>query len=360
MRNFGPIYIQAAAQVSIQQPLSDEWMIQPVSYDDVFVEAINPNYRDFLAANEARRMGKLMKRALVVAKSVLQETHTEHPDAIITGTCLGSLDYTVRLLDELADHGEETTVSPTFFMQSTHNTVGSTLGIYTKSHGYNVTYSHDAVSFDMALRDAFLQLRLGKIATALVGGYEEMVASYFDLLRQTGYVGQEGMVPCSETSFAMLLTSRLPSPDSCLPTPDSCLQSPASLCELAGVRLLHQPDDSVLDREITRLYADAGLTIGETTALLLGVNGCQENDRQYLEIARKHFPGVRLLQYKNLFGENYCVSGLGIYAAAMCLKRQMIPSSMSFGDSQQTAPPQSILLLNISGGREVSMILLKG
>ena len=119
------VYIQAAEQISIQSPLSEEWMNAPISYEEPLVKAVNPSFRDYLAPNEARRMGNLMKRALVTSLKVLKDTGIEHPDAIITGTCLGSLDYTVRILDDLVENGEET-VSPTYFMQSTHNTVGFT------------------------------------------------------------------------------------------------------------------------------------------------------------------------------------------------------------------------------------------
>ena len=168
------IYIQAAEQISIQVPLSEQWMDEPAYYDEAsLVKAQNPSFRDYMAANEARRMGNIMKRALATTLKLLSETGVEHPDAIITGTCLGSLDYTERFLDSIVENNEQT-VSPTYFMQSTHNTVGSALAIYTKTHGYNTTYSHSGTSFDLTLLDAWMQMQLGKISTALVGGHDEM------------------------------------------------------------------------------------------------------------------------------------------------------------------------------------------
>ena len=113
-------------------------MEEPVVGSEPFVRAVNPTFRDFLPANEARRMGNLMKRALVTALKVLADTGIEHPDAIITGTSLGCMESTEKFLGALVENGEQT-LSPTFFMQSTHNTVGSALGIHTKSHGYNTT-----------------------------------------------------------------------------------------------------------------------------------------------------------------------------------------------------------------------------
>ena len=242
------IYIQAAEQISIQQPLSEQWIDEPIRYDDALVKAVNPAFRDYLAPNDVRRMGNLMKRALVATLKVLDETGVHHPDAIITGTSLGSLDYSERFLDAMVENGEQT-LSPTYFMQSTHNTVGSTLSIYTKNNGYNTTYSHGALSFSLALLDAWMQIRLGRISTALVGGFDEMVDNYYELLAKTGYVGVRGMVPCSEVTMSMLLNTDA---------------SPDHLCELAGISISHRPDHDGLKLQVEKMLHEAGLSWTET------------------------------------------------------------------------------------------------
>ena len=149
------IFIQAAEQISIQAPLSTQWMDDPVIFKEPFVKAQSPSFRDYIDAREVRRMSPIMKRALVTALSVIKETGISHPDAIITGTSIGSLDYTERFLDDLSENGEQA-LSPTYFMQSTHNTVSSALAIYTKTHGYNTTYSHGSISFDLTILDAWM------------------------------------------------------------------------------------------------------------------------------------------------------------------------------------------------------------
>ena len=300
------IYIQAAEQVSIQAPLSEEWMNAPVSYDEPLVKAQNPAFRDYMAANEARRMGGLMKRALVTTLKVLKDTGIEHPDAIITGTCLGSLDYTERILDGMAENGEEA-LSPTYFMQSTHNTVGSALAIYTKTHGYNTTYSHGSISFDLTVQDAWMQMQLGKIKTALVGGHDEMTEAYFRKLQQVGYVGVEGMVPCGEVAMSMLLT-----------TDDQV----DHLAELAGIRMSFRPSQEQLQQQLNDLLAEAGMTKRDIGLVLTGMNGNPANDQLY----QKTLAALNIYQpqmpYKQLFGEHYTVSALGLYAAAHLLKAE--------------------------------------
>ena len=342
-----PIYIAAAEQISIQQPLSQVWMQEPILYQQELVKAVNPAFRDYLAANEVRRMGNIMKRALVTALKVLKKTDTPHPDAIITGTSIGCLDYTEKFLDAMVENGEEA-LSPTFFMQSTHNTVGSTLGIYTKSHGYNVTYSHGGVSFELALLDAWMQMQLGRISTALVGGHDEMTQPYFELLKKTGYVGQPGMVPCSEVAMSMLLSN------------DAARDH---LCELAGIRVFHGSTIEAVTQETVKLLDAADMTVDNISAVMTGVNGNAINDTPYQEVTAALFPGKPQLYYKHLFGENYTVSALGVYAAAYCLKHSVIPSTLlpsTFNAQTSTLPPpQSILLLNQTENRDFALVLLR-
>lgn len=329
------IFIQAAEQISIQNPLSEEWLSEPLSQDEPLVKAINPSFRDYMAANEARRMGNLMKRALVTTLKVLSDTGIEHPDAIITGTSLGSLDYSERFLDSLTANGEEA-LSPTYFMQSTHNTVGSALAIYTKTHGYNTTYSHGAISFDLTVLDAWMQMQLGKISTALVGGHDEMTESYFGLLKKVGYVGVEGMVPCGEVAMSMMLNTA---------------ESADNLCELAGIRVCFRPSGEELQAQLDTLLAEAGMTVADLSAVMTGANGNPDNDRLYEETVEALFPQKPVLTYKHLFGENYTVSALGLYAAARLLKE-----GSSSGAKEARS---SMLLLNQTPDGECSMILLK-
>ena len=303
------VYIQAAEQISIQNPLSEEWMEQPIAYHEPFVKAVNPAFREYISPNEARRMGNIMKRALVTSLKVLKETGIDHPDAIITGTSIGSLDYTEKLLDALTENGEES-LSPTFFMQSTHNTVSSTISIYTGTHGYNTTYSHGGISFELALRDAWMQFQLGMISNALVGGHDEMVESYFELLRKTGYVGVEGMVPCGECAMSMMLNKQA---------------STENLCELAGISVFRTKSLANIRKQLEQLAEQAGVKVEDIQTVMTGVNGNPVNDQLYQPVLDELFPNAKHLQYKHLFGENYTVSALGLYAAAHLVKKQGIP-----------------------------------
>lgn len=282
------VFIKAATQISMQQPLSEAWMTAPVEHTEPYVRSLDPNFRDWLNPLESRRMGKILKRALVTAQKVMRDSGILQPDAVITGTGLGCIENTELFLDQLCREGEEM-LKPTYFMQSTHNTISSLISIHDHLHGYNTTYSHKSVSFDSAFLDAFTQLLLGDIQTALVTGNDEMTPSYFNILQRAGYVGQPGQVAAGETSVAMMLTT-----------------DPAdALCEIEEV--------SMSARGVQQPLAPADL-------LVLGTNGVPQNDQLYREVAQQ-MPGVETFEYKRLFGESYTVSGLGVYAAAHLLSQ---------------------------------------
>ena len=201
-----PIYIKGLAQISIQRPLCDDWMQNGVAHNEAYVRADDPNFRDFLAPLEARRMGRLLKRAAVVAETALKEGATMCPNAIFSGTGLGCVESTEKFLETLCREGEHL-LSPAHFMQSTHNTISSLIAIRTHCHGANTTFSHKTFSFEQALHEAIMSLRLAECCNALVGGYDEVTPSYYTLLRRAGYVGHPQQVACSETAMAALIST---------------------------------------------------------------------------------------------------------------------------------------------------------
>lgn len=142
------------------------------------------DYKEYISPKEGRRMGKLMKAATLTSLMALREAGIECPDVIITATANGMLETSEKFLVDMMDNGEET-LSPTLFMQSTHNTIGSAIAIRTKCHGYNITYTQGKDSMKWALRDAERLIRMGKAKTVLVGCHDEsspLFQSFYDYL----------------------------------------------------------------------------------------------------------------------------------------------------------------------------------
>ena len=157
--------------------------------------------KNYVKPLEARRMGKIMKSSLLSSLKALEQAGIERPDAIISATAWGCLEYSERLLEQLRDEGE-VLLKPTYFMQSTHNTIGSNIAIRLNCHGYNVTYTHGEQSLDWALRDAHLLLQSGRCHSVLVGLHDEMTPLLRSLLERLGV----NVMPSTIYSKAIVLT----------------------------------------------------------------------------------------------------------------------------------------------------------
>ena len=332
------VNILSAKQITIQEPLCEKWMEEPLAYSEDYVRAKDPDFRQFVSAGDARRMGKLMKRALATSVSALKEGGIENPDAIITGTGFGSIENTELFLDALVRQGEQM-LKPTLFMQSTHNTASSLIGIHTHSHGYNSTYSQKGLSFDSALYDAWLQFRLGKIGNALVGAHDEMSPVFSTFMRKAGHV-KEGEI-CSEAAVSVLLSADAGS-------------AAAPYCTLDAVKILNRPDRETLHSAISAMIAESG--IGKVDAIVTGMSGNAENDSWY-SLLDGVLDGVPRVGYRNLFGVTFASSAVGFYAAACSLREGRIPASMTGGNPIEC--PHGILLVNVADGRHYSLSILE-
>ena len=358
-------YILSAKQISIQQPLSEEWMQAPIHYDVPFTRSIDPSYKDYVSPIEARRMGKILKRAVATSKEALSSSGLAAVDAIITGTGYGCIENTEFFLDALSNEGEQL-LKPTYFMQSTHNTISSLVAIQTKNHGYNVTYAHKSISFDSALQDAWWQFKLGKINSALVGGHDEMTETFYHILKKGGVMGHDEE-RCGEAAVSVVLSRKLVSqviePVE-MPSRDQSalrqVQGPQPLCKLTGFTMLHQPTVNALTDAVANMLQSAGKRLVDVDFILTGISGNRENDKAYLEETKMLFGDKPLLKYKHLFGESFTASGLGFYVAAQCLKTGRVPASLFVKASEVSdKQPKCILLYNRSDGKNVSLTLLE-
>ena len=317
------IFILSAKQISMQQPLSEEWMDTPIKYDVPFTRSIDPGFKEYVSPIEARRMGRILKRALATSKEALKEAGCDTVDAIMTGTGFGCIENTEFFLDALSNEGEQL-LKPTYFMQSTHNTISSLVAIQTKNYNYNATYAHKGISFESALHDAWLQFRLGKIGSAMVGCHDEMTETFYRIMKKGGVMGQDDE-RCGEVAVSVVLSRHCEERSNPETKP---------LCRLTG--------------------------LADVDYILTGISGNHENDKAYLAETKTLFGDKPLLKYKHLFGENFTASGLGFYVAAQCLKMGYVPAEC-FVDANLVSDkrPICLLLFNRSDGNDYTMVLLE-
>lgn len=144
--------------------------LQALFEEETQNHAVHPNYREILKVPGLRRMSSIIRMALSCGLDVMGE---QNPDAIIVGSGLGNLDHTVKFLDQIEKNENGGPISPTQFIQSTHNTIGGQLALVMKCYHYNMTHVQGGISFETALKDALWNMQLGKSKTVLVGAADE-------------------------------------------------------------------------------------------------------------------------------------------------------------------------------------------
>lgn len=324
-------FLNSISQVSCQSSLSDEWWNAPSIQQEAYVRALEPSVKDLIPPAEARRMCRILKRALATSLSALRDSDIEMPDAIITGTGMGCMENSEKFLIDMGKYGESC-LKPTLFMQSTHNTISSLIAIRLGCHGYNNTYSQKGVSFESALLDAWLQIKSGEISSALVGSHDEVTPLMEHILRRS----LSDRTLLSEASVAAVISD---------------YPSTHTLCEVADVRLLHRPDAhdfrSILQPDIDDI-------------IILGVNGSPANDDPYMAALDALDFAPISLRYKHIFGENYSASAIAFHIAALILQRQYIPHYLLIEDGQNISSPiGQISILNHSDDASWSLVRLK-
>lgn len=335
------IYISSISQISLQKPLCDEWMDNPINLEGRVNFSVDPDYSQFLKPMEARRMGNILKRAIATSVSCLRGGNMGEVDAVITGTGLGCLQDTEAFLNAVCKIGDAV-IRPTNFMQSTHNTISSLIAIHLKCHGYNATYSHNGISFESALADAFTQFKLGNIESALVGAFDEMSPTWFKILEGGGYAGRGEMASTSEVAASILLKS----------------DNDGALCRLGGIKMVYRGDNDMLQDSLNSLLKENGITVSDIDMVLTGKNGDIQQDNEYDKYCNLLFESTPRGGYKHLFGECNSSSAMGFYAAAACFKYNRIPHTLCPGLEDKGV--KNILIINHFNNKNTTLTLLCG
>lgn len=320
------IYIKSYAQISVQEPLCDKWFAEPIRYDIPYVRALDPDYRTFINPAVARRMGLILKRAMATSLTALKDADIEMPDAIITATGLGCIENTEKFLKALTEQGENC-LQPTFFINSTHNTIGSYIAVQMKCHGYNNTHVHRGISFESALLDAFVKIKLGKLNNALVGAHDEMTPDYFTLLNKVGF-WDGGFA--GETAVSMVLAKE-------------------GDVKISAIEVFYRPEKHKIVDAVNRMCHENDISIDDIDLLVTGRNNDEEDDKVYEDFENVFGMKEKSETYKNIFGESFTTSAYGVCYAYECLKRGFSPLGKKV---------RNVLLYNHYENKDHSLMLL--
>jgi 3-oxoacyl-(acyl-carrier-protein) synthase len=315
-------FINGIGLISPQKTLDpSEFLPEVMEYTVDYLKCIEPVYRNYIDPIQSRRMSRLIKMGITSARICMTDSGCAMPDAIITGTGLGSVEDTEKILGEITK--EEKFLNPTPFIQSTYNTISSQVAIQLKCHNYNSTYVHRTFSFESGLIDAMLQMEEGMASDILVGGIDEMTMNH---LRITRRIGQWKMEPVNNLKILETYTSGALSGEGSSFFLISNKRIPASYAKLSDVRTFFNLNGSFdADKILPGFLSGHGLTTEDIDLVILGLNGDCDYDPVYTRFAGQFFPGKAQGWYKHLCGEYHTATGFGVYTAANILKHQRYP-----------------------------------
>ncbi|WP_185265433.1 beta-ketoacyl synthase N-terminal-like domain-containing protein, partial [Chryseobacterium indologenes] len=151
-------------------------------------------YKEFIPPAMIRRMSKTVKMSSVASHYALKEAGIELPSAIIVGTGMGCSQDSEKFLKNVIDNQEEF-LTPTFFIQSTHNTVAGQIALGLQCHAYNFTYVNTSSSLEFSFLDAKLQINDGEAENVLVGSTDEQTDRTMELYCLNHTIKKEADLP---------------------------------------------------------------------------------------------------------------------------------------------------------------------
>lgn len=158
-----------------------------------------PEYETVLDPRSMRRLSKILKMGLYTSLLAIRNIKI---DGIICATSLGCTYDTYAFLNNLVER-KENLLTPTPFIQSTHNTLAGTLGIITGNHGYNMTWSNRIFSFFDALEDAISRIMLKKGNTFLVTAADEMPENIASIIQMMPFSTTANLKGEGSSSFVL-------------------------------------------------------------------------------------------------------------------------------------------------------------
>ncbi len=319
------MYINATQAISPQDTfLKDKVPAELIEHNGI-MHTILPDFKAYFKPIDLRRMSRIIKSGTTTAIECLKEAGIEKPDAIITGTGLGCLKDTETFLNKMIDNNEGM-LTPTTFIQSTHNTIGGHIALTLKCNEYNVAYVHKTISFETALLDAMLLIKEGEAKNILVGGIDEMTEENYNLKKKINLWKNE---PFSNLKMLADKTN------GCIPGEGSTFfvvsdkKNANTYAEIRMIELIHKFEGpEFLKRRLNDCMTSAGFDFEDVDLVIYGYNGDVAGDKYYDELKNEIFPECGQAYYKHFCGEYDTAPAFALWLAAKILKTGSAPGNI--------------------------------
>lgn len=348
------VYINSASCISVQDTLNEN-IFQNLNAENSkqIIKAIEPNYKEFIPPAMIRRMSKTVKMSSVASHYALKEAGIEQPDAIIVGTGMGCSQDSEKFLKNVIDNQEEF-LTPTYFIQSTHNTVAGQIALGLQCHAYNFTYVNTSSSLEFSFLDAKLQINDGEAANVLVGSTDEQTDRTMELYCLNNTIKKETDLPAD---YLHSTTNGVIWGEGASFFVVGKEKTENSYAKLTDIKISNRLDLNETSDFIKDFLSKNSLSMQDIDAVILGFSGDADSDAYYTK-AMDLFPDSALLYYKHLSGEFNTASGFSTFIACHILKEQQIPGVMMINPVKKEGV-KNVLLYNHLAGSDHSLVLLE-
>ncbi len=349
------IFIRTTSCISPQETFNHQLFFStPKEYNNNILNVIEPDYKEIFDAKLLRRMSKIIRIGAAAAIACLKQAGKENVDAIVTGTAYGCMEDSENFLKKIVEQNEEM-LSPTAFIQSTHNTVAAQIALLLKCHEYNNTFVHRGFSFEYALLDAMLLLAESKARHVLAGSADEITDFTFAVLKRFGLYKQapvsnfnlynsnsKGSIAGQGAAFFLL----------------SNQHDENDYAVLDAVDIFYKSATEIeIENKINQFLIAKEIGLNDVDLIITGENGDVKNDAVYINLQKDFFKNIPSINYKHLCGEYPTSSSFALWLAANIIQQQKLPEC--FEDKKiYTEKLQRILIYNNYQGKYHSLMLV--
>jgi 3-oxoacyl-[acyl-carrier-protein] synthase II len=325
------MYIRATGNISPQKTFGHApFLTEPLAYSGSRLICAEPDYKEIIDVKLIRRMSRIIRMGVAAAMECLQEAGVQKPDAIVTGTAYGCLEDTGLFLTKMIEFKEEL-LTPTAFIQSTHNTIGAQIGLMLQCNNYNNTFVHRGFSFESALLDAMMLLNDQEVTNVLVGAVDEITDISYAILNRMGFWKQEPVsnlelfrskaattrgTIAGEGSAFFLLTNE---------------SSGADYAKLDAFTTIYKPEGrKEIEDHLLSFLSMHQFTLNDIDLVITGRNGNAGSDETVDGLQQNIFSKNHSVNFKHLCGEYPTSTAFALWVAANILKSGAVPPVLEY------------------------------
>ena len=349
-------HINGVGIISPQKTFDNtEFLPELAHYSNNVLTCILPNFKDYLNPFQMRRLSRMLRMGLSAATICLRDAGLKTPAAIITATGFGFQEDMGKFLTEILGQDEQQ-LTPTYFMQSTHNALSGLIALFFKCMGYNSTYAGRGFAFETALHDAMLLLQEKEAENVLVGAFDEAYPVQYSEYDRMGYMKRKKI---SNFELFSCRTEGTIQGEGMAFFSVSHQAAPQSWCRLQNLHMIYRPAgcDSLAD-ELIEFLKENGMVPESIDVLINGISGDIIRDRWLRDLQRDLFGHATHVLFKHLTGEYDTASSFGLWLGAKILKTQTIPKAVLATPVISPRPLHTVLVCNHFLAKYYSFFLL--